>query len=34
MRVGDWRIVYQIRDIELVVLVVDVAHRRDVYRGL
>jgi mRNA interferase RelE/StbE len=34
MRVGDWRIVYQIRDAELIVLVVDVAHRREVYRGL
>jgi len=34
VRVGDWRIVYQIRDTELVVLVIDVAHRREVYRGL
>jgi mRNA interferase RelE/StbE len=32
IRVGDYRIVYQIRDNELVVLVVRVAHRRDVYR--
>ena len=31
-RVGDYRIVYQIRDNELVVLVVRVAHRREVYR--
>jgi mRNA interferase RelE/StbE len=34
VRVGDWRIVYQIRDVELVVLVIMVAHRREVYRGL
>lgn len=34
VRVGDWRIVYQIQDAVLVVLVVDVAHRREVYRGL
>jgi mRNA interferase RelE/StbE len=34
VRVGDWRIIYQIRDAELVVLVIDVAHRREVYRGL
>ncbi len=34
VRVGDLRIVYQIQDEVLVVLVVDVAHRREVYRGL
>lgn len=33
VRVGDWRIVYQIRDRELIVLVVKIAHRREVYRG-
>jgi len=32
IRVGDYRIVYQIRDNELIVLVVRVAHRREVYR--
>ena len=32
IRVGDYRIVYQIRDNELTVLVVRVAHRREVYR--
>ncbi len=32
VRVGDWRIVYAIRDRELLVLVVRVAHRREVYR--
>jgi mRNA interferase RelE/StbE len=31
-RVGDYRIVYEIRDQILVVLVVKVAHRREVYR--
>lgn len=31
-RVGDYRIVYKIRDNELIVLVVRVAHRREVYR--
>lgn len=31
-RVGDYRIVYQIQDEKLVVLVVRVAHRREVYR--
>jgi mRNA interferase RelE/StbE len=32
IRVGEWRIVYAIRDRELVVLVLRIAHRRDVYR--
>ena len=32
LRVGDYRVVYEIRDEELVVLVVRVAHRRDAYR--
>lgn len=30
--VGDHRIIYEVRDGELVVLVVKVGHRRDVYR--
>ena len=34
VRVGDWRIVYQIQDDLLIVLVINVAHRREVYRGL
>lgn len=33
IRVGDYRIVYAIEDDELVVWVVRVGHRRDVYRG-
>jgi mRNA interferase RelE/StbE len=32
IRVGDYRIVYEVRDRILVVLVVRVAHRREVYR--
>jgi mRNA interferase RelE/StbE len=32
IRVGDYRIVYHIEDKRLVILVVRVAHRRDVYR--
>lgn len=31
-RVGDYRIVYQIEDGRLLVLVVKIGHRRDVYR--
>jgi mRNA interferase RelE/StbE len=32
MRVGDYRVVYDIDDIDLVVTVIRVGHRRDVYR--
>ena len=34
LRVGDYRIVYEVLDGELVVLVVRVAHRREAYRRL
>ena len=32
LRMGDYRAIYEIRDDELVVLVVRVAHRREAYR--
>lgn len=32
VRVGDYRIVYQIEDAVLVVLVVQIGHRREIYR--
>ena len=32
VRVGDYRMIYQIKDRELIVLVVRVGHRREVYR--
>jgi mRNA interferase RelE/StbE len=34
IRVGEYRVVCQIEDDRLVVLVVRVGHRRDVYKGL
>lgn len=34
VRVGDYRILYTIEDAELVILVVRIRHRREVYRGL
>ena len=34
LRVGDHRVVYVIEDAEIWILVVRVAHRRDVYRRL
>ena len=32
IRAGDYRIVYSIEDKELVILIIKVAHRKDVYR--
>ena len=32
VRVGDWRIIYDSRDREVVVLVLRVGHRREIYR--
>lgn len=32
IRAGDWRIVYAIQDRELVVIVIRIGHRREVYR--
>jgi mRNA interferase RelE/StbE len=32
VRVGDYRIIYQIQDTVLVVLVVEIGHRREIYR--
>jgi mRNA interferase RelE/StbE len=32
VRVADYRILYEIRDLDVLVLVVIVGHRRDVYR--
>ena len=32
IRVGDYRIIYMIEDDQLVILVLQIAHRRDVYR--
>lgn len=33
VRTGDYRIIYEIHDAELLVLVLRAGHRRDVYRG-
>lgn len=32
IRVGDYRIIYEIRDEELIVTVIDIGHRGEVYR--
>jgi len=33
IRVGDYRVIYEIRESELIILVVEIDHRREVYRG-
>jgi mRNA interferase RelE/StbE len=32
IRIGDYRLVYEIRDEQLIVLLVQCKHRRDVYK--
>ncbi|HKV88165.1 MAG TPA: type II toxin-antitoxin system RelE/ParE family toxin [Candidatus Dormibacteraeota bacterium] len=32
MRVGDHRVLYEVRDREILVLVIKIGHRREVYR--
>ena len=32
VRVGDYRIIYQVKDASLVVLVLSIGHRREIYR--
>jgi mRNA interferase RelE/StbE len=32
LRVGDYRVLFEIEDDQLVVLVVEIGHRREVYR--
>lgn len=34
LRVGDYRIIYEISDGQLVILVVGVGHRREIYRAM
>jgi mRNA interferase RelE/StbE len=34
IRVGDWRVVYQVQDDALIVLVIRIGDRKDVYRHL
>jgi len=32
IRAGDYRVLYEVRDQQLVVLVIDIGHRREIYR--
>jgi mRNA interferase RelE/StbE len=34
VRCGNYRIIYSVEDVQLVVLVVRIGHRRDIYRAL
>jgi len=33
VRIGDWRIIYMVHDAELLVLVIKISHRGDLYRA-
>lgn len=33
IRVGDYRVIYRVKDAELVILIIKIGHRREVYRG-
>lgn len=32
IRVGDYQVVYEVEDDKLLVLIIDVGHRREIYR--
>jgi mRNA interferase RelE/StbE len=32
IRIGDYRVLYEIHDAQLLILVVDIGHRREIYR--
>jgi mRNA interferase RelE/StbE len=32
LRIGDYRVIYEIIDDELIVLIIDAGHRKDIYR--
>ena len=34
LRVGDYRIIYQVQGRKLVILIIRIGHRGDIYRGL
>ncbi|HZR48461.1 MAG TPA: type II toxin-antitoxin system RelE/ParE family toxin [Streptosporangiaceae bacterium] len=34
LRVGDYRVIYQVVDTQLIILVVGVGHRREIYRAM
>jgi mRNA interferase RelE/StbE len=34
LRVGDYRVIYEISDGQLVILVIGVGHRREIYRNM
>jgi len=33
IRIGDYRVIYEIDDVRKIVTILDVGHRREVYRG-
>lgn len=33
LRVGDYRIIYEVQNKKLIIIIIKIGHRRDVYRG-
>jgi mRNA interferase RelE/StbE len=33
LRIGDWRAIYTVDDAEIIILVLDIGPRKDIYRG-
>jgi mRNA interferase RelE/StbE len=33
IRIGDYRVIYEVRDAELVIAIIQVGHRSKIYRG-
>ena len=34
MRTGDYRVIYEIKDTQLIIVIVDLGHRGDIYDGI
>lgn len=34
LRVGDYRVIYELMDVQLVILIVGVGHRREIHRAM
>jgi len=34
LRVGDYRVIYEVSDGQLIILIVGVGHRREIYRAM
>ncbi len=34
IRISDYRVVYEIRNFQLIIIVIKIGHRKDIYRGI